>query len=112
MAQPLYREGHAYLLDKRHGLTCFELATGKKIWDYQQISSFHYGPGVLSTAGGLVFAGEHKGQISALDARTGKSLWHFNTGDLITSSPISYAIDGQQYVAIASGGNILAFSLP
>jgi len=89
-----------------------DATTGKKIWDYQQISSFHYGPGVLSTAGGLVFAGEHKGQISALDARTGKSLWHFNTGDLITSSPISYAIDGQQYVAISSGGNILAFSLP
>ena len=89
-----------------------DATTGKKIWDYQQISSFHYGPGVLSTAGGLVFAGEHKGQISALDARTGKSLWHFNTGDLITSSPISYAIDGQQYVAIASGGNIVAFSLP
>jgi hypothetical protein len=33
MMQPLYRDGHAYLLDKRHGLTCFELATGKKVWD-------------------------------------------------------------------------------
>lgn len=89
-----------------------DATTGKRIWDYQQISSFHYGPGVLSTAGGLVFAGEHKGQVSALDARTGKSLWHFNTGDLITSSPISYAIDGQQYVAISSGTNIFAFALP
>ena len=89
-----------------------DATTGKKVWDYQQVSSFHYGPGVLSTAGGLVFAGEHKGQISALDARTGKSLWHFNTGDLITSSPISYAIDGQQYIAISSGTNIFAFALP
>jgi alcohol dehydrogenase (cytochrome c) len=84
----------------------------KKIWDYQQVSSFHYGPGVLSTAGGLVFAGEHKGQVSALDARTGRSRWHFNTGDLITSSPISYAIDGQQYIAISSGTNVFAFALP
>ena len=33
MSQPLYRDGHAYLLDKRHGLTCFELATGTKLWD-------------------------------------------------------------------------------
>jgi outer membrane protein assembly factor BamB len=33
MAQPLYRDGHAYLLDKRHGLTCLEFATGKKLWD-------------------------------------------------------------------------------
>jgi glucose dehydrogenase len=89
-----------------------DATTGKKIWDYQQVSSFHYGPGVLSTAGGLVFAGEHKGQVSALDARTGRSLWHFNTGDLITSSPISYAIDGQQYIAISSGTNVFAFALP
>ena len=89
-----------------------DATSGKTIWDFQQIGSFHYGPGVLSTAGGLVFAGEHKGQISALDARSGKSLWHFNTGDLITSSPISYAIDGKQYIAVASGTNIVAFSLP
>jgi len=89
-----------------------DATSGKKIWDYQQISSFHYGPGVLSTAGGLVFAGEHKGQVTALDARTGKSLWHYNTGDLITSSPMSYAIDGQQYIAISSGTNVFAFGLP
>jgi alcohol dehydrogenase (cytochrome c) len=89
-----------------------DATTGKKVWDYEQVSSFHYGPGVLSTAGGVVFAGEHKGQVTALDARTGKSLWHFNTGDLITSSPISYAIDGHQYVAISSGTNVFAFALP
>ena len=88
-----------------------DATTGKKIWDYEQISSFHYGPGVLSTAGGIVFAGEHKGQVTALDARNGKVMWHFSTGDLITSSPISYAIDGQQYVAISSGTNIFSFGL-
>jgi alcohol dehydrogenase (cytochrome c) len=66
---------------------------------------------VLSTAGGLVFAAEHKGQVTALDARSGKSLWHFNTGDLITSSPISYSVDGQQYIAISSGTNVVAFAL-
>ena len=89
-----------------------DATTGKKVWDYEQVSSFHYGPGVLSTAGGVVFAGEHKGQVTALDARTGKSLWHFNTGDLITSSPISFAIDGHQYIAISSGTNVFAFALP
>jgi alcohol dehydrogenase (cytochrome c) len=67
---------------------------------------------VVSTGGGFVCAGEQKGQVSALDARNGKSRWHFNTGDLITSSPISYAIDGQQYIAISSGTNIVAFALP
>jgi alcohol dehydrogenase (cytochrome c) len=47
-----------------------------------------------------------------LDARTGKSLWHFNTGDYITASPISYMLDGKQYFAIASGTNIFVFGLP
>jgi alcohol dehydrogenase (cytochrome c) len=88
-----------------------DATTGKKVWDYQQVSSFHYGPGLLSTAGGVVFAAEHKGQVSALDARTGKSLWHFNTGDLITSSPVAFAIDGQEYIAISSGTNVIAFGL-
>ena len=88
-----------------------DVTTGKKVWDYEQISSFHYGPGVLSSAGGIVWAPEHKGQMTALDAKTGKSLWHFNTGDLITSSPVSFAVDGQQYIAVASGTNIFAFGL-
>ena len=108
----LYVDGDTIYTASNFTVAAVDGTTGKKIWDYQQISSFHYGPGVLSTGGGLVFAGEHKGQVSALDARTGKSLWHFNTGDLITSSPISYAVDGQQYIAISSGTNIFAFALP
>ena len=47
-----------------------------------------------------------------LDARTGKRLWHFNTGDFITASPITYMLDGRQYFAIASGTNIFTFGLP
>lgn len=86
--------------------------TGKTVWDYKQVGSFHYGPGVLSTAGGVLFAGEHKGQLTALDARKGSVLWNFNTGALITSSPISYGVNGQQYIAISSGPNVFAFSLP
>jgi alcohol dehydrogenase (cytochrome c) len=88
------------------------LTTGKKVWDYEEIGSHHYGPGLLSTAGGLLFAGEQQGQFTALDARTGKVLWHFNTGDLITASPMAYSIDGKEYVAIGSGTNVIAFGLP
>jgi alcohol dehydrogenase (cytochrome c) len=47
-----------------------------------------------------------------MDARTGKSLWHFNTGDFITASPITYMQDGKQYFAIAAGTNIFSFGLP
>ncbi|RPI53049.1 MAG: PQQ-dependent dehydrogenase, methanol/ethanol family, partial [Acidobacteria bacterium] len=93
-------------------LRALDATTGKKVWEYRHVGSMRYGPGVLSTAGGLVFAGEHKGLLSAVDARTGKPLWHFNTGALITSGPISYSIDGQQFVAIVSGASVLAFALP
>ena len=85
--------------------------TGKRVWEYKEVRSNHYGPGLLSTAGGIVFAPEQFGQVTVLDAKTGQSLWHFNTGDLITASPITYSVDGQQYFAIASGTNIFAFGL-
>ena len=85
--------------------------TGKKVWDYKAVRSNHYGPGLLSTAGGIVFAPEQFGQVSVLDAKSGQSLWHFNTGDLITAAPATYSVDGQQFFAIASGTNIFAFGL-
>jgi alcohol dehydrogenase (cytochrome c) len=86
--------------------------TGKKLWDYEQVSSHHYGPGLVSTNGGLVFSAEEFGDFTALDSRSGKPLWHFNTGDVITASPLTYSVDGKQYVAIASGSNIFSFALP
>ena len=58
------------------------------------------------------FAGEHRGLLTANDARTGKPLWHFNTGALITSAPISYGVGGQQFVGIVSGANMFAFGFP
>jgi alcohol dehydrogenase (cytochrome c) len=85
--------------------------TGKKVWEYKEVRSNHYGPGLVSTAGGVVFAPEQFGQITVLDAENGQPLWHFNTGDLITASPITYSIDGQQFFAIASGTNVFAFAL-
>jgi alcohol dehydrogenase (cytochrome c) len=47
-----------------------------------------------------------------LDAKNGKVLWHLNTGDLITASPLAYSVDGHQFFAVASGTNIFAFGLP
>jgi alcohol dehydrogenase (cytochrome c) len=85
--------------------------TGKRMWEYRAVRSNHYGPGLLSTAGGIVFAPEQFGQVSVLDAKTGKSLWHFNTGDVITAAPVTYSVDGEQFFAIASGTNVFAFGL-
>jgi len=89
-----------------------ELSTGKLVWDYSQIGSRHYGAGLLSTAGGLVFAGDDQGFLTGLDAATGKPLWHFNTGNQITASPMAYAFRGAEYIAVLSGTNVIAFGLP
>lgn len=86
--------------------------TGEIKWDFKQIRSNHYGPGLLTSEGGIVFSPEQFGQVSVLDAKSGKSLWHYNTGDLITASPLTYSVNGRQYLAIASGTNIFAFGLP
>jgi alcohol dehydrogenase (cytochrome c) len=66
--------------------------------------------GVLTTAGGLVFSGNREGNFFALDAETGKSLWHFQTGGVIWANPIGFEIDGRQYVSIASGSAIYVFA--
>jgi PQQ-dependent dehydrogenase (methanol/ethanol family) len=68
--------------------------------------------GVLATSTGLVFVGTGDGNLIALNAHTGKSLWHFQTGGSIASAPISYAIGGRQYVAISAANSLYAFALP
>ena len=94
-------------------LRAFNIETGKEAWRIVlpgPVQSNY--SGVLSTHGGLVFFGESSGGFAAVDARTGKYLWHFETNHAIKASPMTYAIAGKQYVAIASGPNILSFALP
>jgi alcohol dehydrogenase (cytochrome c) len=59
-----------------------------------------------------VFAATSEGNFLALDAKTGKALWHFTTGSNISSSPMSYSVDGKQYVAVTSSGVLYSFGLP
>ena len=65
-----------------------------------------------TTDGGLVFFGDDVGFLEAADASTGRALWHFNTGQMIHASPMSYAVDGTQYVAVSAGSDVFAFALP
>jgi alcohol dehydrogenase (cytochrome c) len=65
----------------------------------------------MTTAGGLVFFGDDSRSFEAVDARSGASLWHFNTGQDMRASPMSYAVNGNQYVAIAAGSDVFSFSL-
>ena len=68
--------------------------------------------GVLSTASDLIFTGGREGYFQALNARTGELLWKMNLGGQMAAGPMSYQVDGRQYVAIASGRSIFAFALP
>jgi len=85
-------------------------ATSKIKWELKHLSPSW--SGVLSTAGGLVLTGDAEGNFMALDAASGKILWHFQCGASIYSGPMTYSIDGQQYVAIAAGTTLFAFGLP
>lgn len=68
--------------------------------------------GVVTTAGGVAFASSNDGNLIALNSRTGKYLWHYYTGARIVASPMAYAVNGKQYVAIAGQSAIFVFALP
>jgi alcohol dehydrogenase (cytochrome c) len=84
--------------------------TGEKKWDFKMVNFTE--AGVLSTAGDLVFGGGMEGNFVALDARTGERLWHVNLGGPIASGPISYAVDGKQYIVGTGAGTMFVFALP
>lgn len=67
--------------------------------------------GTVATAGGLVFFGDDDEHLVAVDASTGKDLWHYNMGQLLTASPITFAVNGKQYVSIASATDVFTFGL-
>jgi len=66
---------------------------------------------VLSTAGNLVFSSTMQGNFFALDAQTGKELWHFPGGDKVYASPITFLSRGKQFVTLPIGDNLVAFAL-
>ncbi len=93
-------------------LLAFNLDTQSFAWRYPQIGSGHSDAGTMTTAGGLVFFGDDAQSFEAVDARTGKPLWHFNTGQDFGASPMTYAVQDKQFVAIAAGSDIFSFALP
>ena len=76
--------------------------TGEIIWKYEQRAAT---TSLVATAGGLVFGGDLNGRFRALDAETGEVLWEVNLGSPVTGFPITYAIDGRQYVAVSTGNS-------
>ena len=93
-------------------LIAFNLDKNSIAWKYPQSGTGRSSAGTMTTASGLVFFGDDAGSFEAVDASNGKPLWHFNTGQDMSASPMSYAIAGKQYVAIAAGSDIFSFALP
>jgi alcohol dehydrogenase (cytochrome c) len=106
-----YKKGAAYLgagftikplFDDYIGaLRAIDPKTGKIVWEYK--NSAPLWGGVLTTAGNLVFTGTPEGYLKAFDAKTGAELWKFNTGSGIVGCPITWEMDGEQYVSVVSG---------
>ncbi|HVO57011.1 MAG TPA: PQQ-dependent dehydrogenase, methanol/ethanol family [Dongiaceae bacterium] len=92
-------------------LLAYNLATLKPAWKYPQAGSGWSNGGTMTTGGGLVFFGDDAQSFEAVDASTGAPLWHFQTGQNITASPMSFSVNGTQFVAIAAGSNVFCFRL-
>jgi alcohol dehydrogenase (cytochrome c) len=93
-------------------LLAYDLESDKPVWRYVQTGEGYSSAGTMTTAGDLLFFGDNTQSFEAVDPRSGKPLWHFNTGQSIHASPMSYAVLGKQYVTIAAGSDIFSFALP
>jgi PQQ-dependent dehydrogenase (methanol/ethanol family) len=96
-------------------LRALDIDTGKIAWEIPEFgppAGTDGLPGVLATAGGIVFHGDPAGNFVAVDERKGKELWHFSSSGIFKSSPMTYLVDGRQYVAIAAGSQVICFGLP
>ena len=82
-------------------LKAIDPLTGEEVWSVQRATP--YNGGALATAGGLVFQGDAAGQLAAYDADSGSLLWEYDTRGNTPASPITYAIDGEQYLAVLVG---------
>ena len=92
-----------YMTSENPGnFVAFDVVNRKVVW--RSVSPAPFWAGAVATSSGLVFTGDMRGYFMAFDARTGTLLWQFQTGSGIIGSPITYELDGTQYLAVPSGG--------
>jgi alcohol dehydrogenase (cytochrome c) len=96
--------------DETYGaVRALDALTGELKWEFKQLTPAV--SGVLATAGGLVISGTQEGNVFAVDSDTGEPLWDFYVGGGIRAAPMSFALDGQQYISVAAGQSIFTFAL-
>jgi len=96
--------------DVHSSIQAIDPKTGTKRWTYR-INTPSTEAGVLTTASDMLFSGARDGSFFALDARTGKLLWQTNLGPSVAAAPITYAVNGKQYVSIVAGNSMFTFGL-
>jgi alcohol dehydrogenase (cytochrome c) len=111
--ESFYGGGARPVADERRQkvLRAIDPRTGKIAWEVPQVGVGDSWGGVLSTDGGLVFYGDDTGALAAVNAATGAPLWHFHTNVVWKASPMTYAVDSTQYVAVEAGSTVIAFAL-
>jgi acido-empty-quinoprotein group A len=92
-------------------LRALDYKTGKVVWNHE-LGYWESLAGILTTAGHLLFTADNSGNLLALEPATGKTLWHLNAGGEMVASPMTYELDGRQYLIMAVQDMIYAFSLP
>ena len=85
-------------------------STGQQKWEFKMVD--YTESGVLTTASDLLFSGGKEGNFFALNARNGALLWHTNLGGTVASGPVTYLVNGQQYVVVCADNAMYAFGLP
>ena len=68
--------------------------------------------GIMTTSGGVLFSGSSDGYFFALDDRTGEELWHISLGGAVKAAPMTYSVDGRQYVSVSANHALFTFALP
>jgi len=97
--------------DEAHGVVrAYDPGTLDPVWEFTMADITW--AGTLATAGDLVFGGGREGYFFALDAETGELLWKQSVGGQVNAGPMSYALDGRQYIAVAAGNALFTFALP
>ena len=95
------RHEHAPGSDQLGAVYAISAETGETRWLHQQRAATL---SLVATGGGLVFGGDANGRFRAFDHETGDVLWEINLGSPVSGFPISFAVDGRQYVAVGTGG--------
>jgi alcohol dehydrogenase (cytochrome c) len=93
-----------------NALVAMDPKTGKKVWRHAWPMNGGGGPGLLTTAGKILFTGDGNGNFVAFDAAAGKPIWHTRIGG-ISNAPQTYMLDGRQYILVAVGDTLYAFTL-